>query len=547
MLEQKETDLALDRAASSRRLHDRVMAQLAEGSTVTENFSRIADAISETISFDGIAGWLDGQFTCRGITPSREEFMALVPFLNTTTSGQIFATDCLSRRFPKAADYADRVSGLLALPVSRTPRDFIVLFRQELAKSVTWAGNPEKPVEAGPNGVRLTPRKSFEAWKEVVRNHSSPWSKSELETAESLRVTLLEVVLRMTDEAMRQREKAEQHQELLIAELNHRVRNILNLIQGLVGQSKLGVEDAAEMADIVGGRIAALSRAHDLITKENWSPASFTQLVLAEAEGYLMKDRERVTLEGSDAMLRPEAFSAVALVIHELTTNSAKYGALSNENGEVTVTTKRFDDGAFGFSWTEQGGPPVSAPGRRGFGSTIIERSIPHELKGEADISFEVSGLKAKFLLPSVHIEGFQDFHKEEKSVPDLSDLKPIDDGCMLLVEDSMIIAMDAEIMIRKAGARQVEVASSVDEALGLIEKVEFDAAVLDINLGRETSEQVAEKLLELNVPFVFATGYGALPALVEKFPGARVIQKPYQDSLFIEAVQSMFQHANEG
>ena len=102
------------------------------------------------------------------------------------------------------------------------------------------ARSTEKAVEAGPNGDRLTPRKSFEAWRETVEGRAEKWSRAEIEIAESLRVTLLEIILRLTDEAVTERARAQQQQELLIAELNHRVRNILNLIRGLINMLRGG-------------------------------------------------------------------------------------------------------------------------------------------------------------------------------------------------------------------------------------------------------------------------------------------------------------------
>ena len=110
---------------------------------------------------------------------------------------------------------------MLAIPISRSPRDYVVLFRSELIRSVRWAGDPHKPVEYGPNGPRLTPRESFAEWKEQVEGHSAPFTASELRVAETLRATLIEVVLRLADEASAERQQANKRQELLIAELNH--------------------------------------------------------------------------------------------------------------------------------------------------------------------------------------------------------------------------------------------------------------------------------------------------------------------------------------
>ena len=92
-------------------------------------------------------------------------------------------------------------AGLLSLPISRGPRDYIVLFRREQVQQVTWAGDPAKPAQPGPNGLRLTPRKSFAAWQQTVEGRSADWTQAELDLAETLRITLLEVILRLTDAA----------------------------------------------------------------------------------------------------------------------------------------------------------------------------------------------------------------------------------------------------------------------------------------------------------------------------------------------------------
>ena len=136
----------------------------------------------------------------------------------------MFVTDHLIGGYPEAEGFLDRAAGLMAMPISRTPRDYLVMFRREVAQSVLWAGNPEKPAELGPNGIRLTPRKSFTAWRETVRGRCAPWLPGERRAAETLRVTLLEVVLKMSDAMNESRKKADEQQELLIAELNHRVR-----------------------------------------------------------------------------------------------------------------------------------------------------------------------------------------------------------------------------------------------------------------------------------------------------------------------------------
>ncbi len=542
VLDQMETDREQEISVQSKILHDQVMSQLAEGSTISENFEEVVAAVQQVVPFDGVIGWLDGEYRSQGQVPTKEEFLALLPFLNTTTSGQVYSTNCIVNHFPGADVFSARAVGLLALPVSRTPRDYIILFRQEIAKSVTWAGNPEKPAQLGPNGVRLTPRKSFDAWQEVVRNHCADWTTSEVQTAEALRVTLLEVVLRMSDANLKERSRAQEHQELLIAELNHRVRNILNLIKGLVSQSGENAKDVASYTKVIGGRVHALARAHDQITKENWTPASFHELIYTEADAYVNRKKRRLVIEGTDALIAPTAFTTLSLVIHELMTNSMKYGALCDSSGSIKVNVHQEIDGALRFVWQETGGPPVKAPKRRGFGSTVIERSIPFELQGTAEVFFELTGLRAEFIVPANHVAEFNSRTNLETIQPEQRDDVTFDITSVLIVEDNMIIALDAELILENLGVNMVTICSSVSQASRHLEVESVDFALLDVNLGNETSEKIADFLVENKIPFAFATGYGETKELSQRYPSVPVIQKPFDKTQVTRALSQLFQ-----
>ncbi len=541
ILDQREGDEERADQAEARILHDQLMTQLAEGGSIGESLDTILTNIKPVIPFDGAIGWVDGEFTAVGQTPTREEFMGMVKFLNTTAVSRIYAHDNLISAYPKAESFADRTAGIMVLPVSRTPRDYIVLCRQEIANMVNWAGNPEKPVTVGQNGTRLTPRKSFEAWQQIVRNTSSPWTPGERRAAESLRITLLEVVLRMSDAALKERAKAQESQELLIAELNHRVRNILNLIRGLINQSKDDAHSVEEFTEIVGGRVQALARAHDQITKENWSPASAQELIETEAAAYLNAKKSRLFISGPDALLAPNAFTTLSLVMHELMTNSMKYGALIDRRGSVEIEMIKHEDNALEIKWREVGGPPIQTPPtRKGFGTTIIERSIPFELNGEADISFKMSGVEARFIIPPAYVSSFED--REQTIKPDVIEQKSEAtlSGHVLVVEDNVIIAMDAEDIVSELGASSVSVASDVISAIDAISKSPIRFALLDVNLGAETSEPVAAVLAEKGIPFAFATGYGTSTDITDRFKDAPIIQKPYDKASVENALANM-------
>ena len=530
VLDQREGDEERADQDRAQALHDSLMSQLAEGGTIAENLEIVMAGIETVIAFDGAIGWIDGQYTSIGHTPNREEFVGVARFLNTTAASRIFETSNLLSLYPEAEAFADRTAGIMVLPVSRTPRDYIVLCRREVANMVNWAGDPTKAVTAGKHGTRLTPRKSFEAWQEVVRNTSSPWTKGERRAAEALRVTLLEVVLRMSDASMRERVRAQESQEILIAELNHRVRNILNLIKGLINQSKGDATSIAEFTTVVGGRIHALALAHDQITKENWSPASAQELIETEAKAYLDSKQDRVNISGPDALLVPTAFTTLSLVMHELMTNSMKYGALCDSRGTIDVTLIEQGDGSLEIIWQERGGPPITTPPtRKGFGTTIIERSIPFELEGTAEVSYTPTGLEAKFTIPSAFVSEYNNNKvKSSEQAPIQEVAKSKLSGDVLVVEDNIIIAMDAEDFMQSLGAASVSMASNAASAIEAITETAFSFALLDVNLGSETSEPIAMLLAEKGVPFAFATGYGDATDVTKRFPEAPVIQKPY-------------------
>jgi light-regulated signal transduction histidine kinase (bacteriophytochrome)/CheY-like chemotaxis protein len=530
---EREADVAYETRAH--QIQERMMEVAATHPHSSGAIVDFIDDYRKMIACDGAAFWSDGRITLSGETPTEDEVIDLIRFINRTSPGRICASAEIAKVYAAGESFRDRAAGFLAIPISRTPRDCLIFFRRELLRSVKWAGDPNKSYTSGPLGARLTPRKSFEVWQDIVRGQSAPWTSADLRIAEGLRVTLLEVILQLADLAARERRTAQERQELMIAELNHRVRNILSLVRGLVAQSKDTAGSVEDFAAVLGGRIQALARAHDQITNLNWAPVALRSLVESEAGAYLGSRAGRIHMGGPDVALDPKAFASLALVVHEMMTNSAKYGALADSTGEVEVVWNLDQSSSLVIEWKESGGPPVQPPSRRGFGTTIIERSIPFDLSGEAELRFKLLGVQARFVIPANYVEmvvptsGAARVETQKPAPARLS-------GTALIVEDNLIIAMSAEVILLELGARHVETAASVTEALKSIERVTPSFALLDLNLGSENSIAVGKKLMELKVPFVFATGYGERAPIPPELGSVPVIQKPYVRDL-IEAM----------
>ena len=545
-LESRERRLIAEYERRARDISDQLLGAVASDETLLNDPDWLSDILTSAIPADGVGIWINGNYAFSGSTPPTEDFRRIVRALNGLAAGRVYTTDHIGSLIDGAGAFSSSAAGLLAIPISRSPRDYVVLFRSELKQSVRWAGDPHKPTEFGPNGPRLTPRESFAEWQETVEGHAQPFAAAEIRVAETLRATLIEVVLRLADEAAAERRQSTARQEMLIAELNHRVRNILGVIRGLIRQSQPESEEVKDFVKLVDGRIHALARAHNQITDDHWGPAPLAAMIDAEAAAFAATRESAIISKGAPVLLNPQAYSTMALVIHELVTNSTKYGSLSGD-GEVQIDWSRDHAGDLVLVWQEVGGPPVSPPKRKGFGTTIVNRSVPYDLGGRASIDYAADGVRAEFVIPARHVSEPKSYGGPEIRIPRpaVSSQHPINPALLemksvLLVEDSLIIALDAEDILNRFGAA-VSTASTPEAAHNILDQDRVDFAILDINLGDQTSFGVADRLAELGIPFFFASGYGEQASLPMDHRSMSVVQKPYTTHNIAKAIDDLF------
>ncbi len=202
-----------------------------------------------------------------------------------------------------------------------------------------------------------------------------------------------------------ERKASDRRQKLLIDELNHRVKNTLATVQSLASQTARNAPTPAAFREGFEGRLIALSKAHDQLTVHHWENADLRGLLSGSLAPYTGSGPARVVLRGEDVMLRPRAVLTLAMVFHELTTNAAKYGALSVPSGRIEIRWQAVSGDDAGrpllrIDWIEQGGPAVTEPQRRGFGSKLIAGSIAVEHGGGARLAFEPTGLRCEIIIP---------------------------------------------------------------------------------------------------------------------------------------------------
>ena len=203
------------------------------------------------------------------------------------------------------------------------------------------------------------------------------------------------------------RKENEQHLRLLMRELTHRSKNLLAVIQAMARQTARHAVSIDGFVEIFSARLQALSKSHDLLVQESWYGASLTDMVRSQLGHHLDRENSQFTIDGPNLFLKPEAAQNIGLAIHELSTNAAKYGALSVPTGHVDISWARRTPeagGGFELAWRERGGPPVTKPAGRGFGSLVIERNLARALDGTVELDFASSGLVCTVSVPENHL-----------------------------------------------------------------------------------------------------------------------------------------------
>jgi two-component sensor histidine kinase/CheY-like chemotaxis protein len=317
------------------------------------------------------------------------------------------------------------------------------------------------------------------------------------------------------------RKQAEERQLLLAREVDHRARNALAIVQAIVRLTRANSQEGYIAA--VEGRIHALAQAHTLLSESRWQGADIEHIVSEELAPYRSGDSSRVTIAGPPVMLAPEKAQNVALAVHELATNSAKYGALSVAKGCLQVEWGVIRN-AVALHWIESGGPQVIAPTSQGFGTKIMNASIKHQIGGNVAWDWRPTGLHCSLQIPL----GEEEQPAQNGGAGGERNLVQLPTGAMrrvLLAEDEAIIGMMMREFLTECGLFVVGPCCTVNEAIAAANG-EFDCAILDLNLGGHSVYPVAEMLTARGVPLAFVTGYDR-ESVDPRFNGVPVLQKP--------------------
>ena len=322
-----------------------------------------------------------------------------------------------------------------------------------------------------------------------------------------------------------ERKRAEEHRMLLAEEVDHRARNVVAVIQAIMRLTRSDSID--EYIATLDGRIGALSTAHKLLATSRWEGADLGRLVDEELAPYRGHDGERIEVTGPAVLLPSNIAQTIALALHELVTNAAKYGALSVESGRIKINWDT-DQRQLSLRWSEFGGPPIKPPSRGGYGTRVIKGGIEGQLGGKANFDWQTVGLTCTLLVPyqgdacvgEHKLDDIESKHGngENKAAKQL----------ILLVEDEPMISMMLEDILTENGERVDGPYCEFKDALTAAANNDIKAGILDVNLGGIGVYPIADMLIRRNIPFVFVTGY-ADETIKPRYHHIPVLQKPVE------------------
>jgi PAS domain S-box-containing protein len=329
------------------------------------------------------------------------------------------------------------------------------------------------------------------------------------------------------------RKRAEERQVLLAREVDHRAKNTLAVVLSVLRLTR--APTTKDFIATVEGRVHALAATHNLLSATRWEGADLGKIVEEEMAPYQANHRQRVITGGPAVVLLPATAQAVALALHELATNAAKYGALSTETGTLAVTWRAEGD-ALVLDWTETGGPPTAEPARLGFGLTIVRSSIEAQFRGGVSYEWRREGLRCTLSIPAAQIAAPPAAAEAPVAVPaDNGTRRSLADMRLLVVEDELLVSMLIQEILGELGATVAGPYARLSDGLAAAKAEGFDGAILDLNLAGESADPLADFLLARGVPFVFITGYQR-ESIDRRYANVPVLQKPI-DAAALEGV----------
>ncbi|HEV7284234.1 MAG TPA: histidine kinase dimerization/phosphoacceptor domain -containing protein [Kaistia sp.] len=394
---------------------DDFLSNLARADSIEQALLDGVDLVGALLPADGAAVSFRGEARRSGHAPAADQVRDLAEWLLRCSPSAPYVTDSLGRQYAPAQSYSARASGLVATVISRYEPLVLMWFRAEQIETINWAGNPHKPVEPGEELGSLTPRKSFEAWKETVRRRSRPWSTAEIEAARRLgraifdlrQQKMLQDLNLQLRQALSDKEALIAQKDLLMQEVNHRVQNSLQLVTSMLQTQARQIPDAEMRAHFeeASHRIVAVSSVHQRLWRsDHIRHIDFGAYLEELCDGLIATWGNAwmgyIEVDAPPVLIPTDRAVVMALVVTELLTNAVKY-AYEGEPGPIHVTMREEGRKALRVTVRDDGVGTPTIEAKGGLGSRLT-RSLVEQLGGELEREARSTGTSVTFTAPVI-------------------------------------------------------------------------------------------------------------------------------------------------
>ncbi|MDC7996510.1 HWE histidine kinase domain-containing protein [Gilvibacter sediminis] len=496
---------------------------------IEEFWSQQAPNLKEIIPCDGVAYLTKDFVLSHGNCPETDMIKDLVAQYSDQQREIFYSSKLNIDSCPS--------KGLLGMSIvqGNTPVT-ILFFRDAASKQVSWAGNPEKDLVYEKEGVRLHPRSSFLEYQKEHQDQADEWTSTDLLIAEKALETFKRF---LSSKIEQQRLMVTENERLkvLVKELNHRVRNILALVQSITRQTASNEKSVESYIEALEKRITSLANANNMLTESSFSKINLRLLIQQELKPFVGSTIS-ISLEGDDIDISSSVAPIIVLVIHELVTNSNKHGSLSVSYGKLFIKWY-IENEDLVVEWREQDGPNVTPPKTHGFGMSIIENALEYEFDANTKVDFKETGLEVNYRIPLKMISRDDSKNFVAKQMEEKAKILSKKEFSVLVVEDDFINAKQLKTSIEKKVKARVTICPRASAGLKALRNDTFDFALLDVNLKNENSLEVALECKIQGVPFYYLTGYGDRLLENSMFPTAPVFSKPISEDELLTLIKT--------
>ena len=342
----------------------------------------------------------------------------------------------------------------------------------------------------------------------------------------------------------------ERQYELIARELDHRVKNLLATVVSMSRMMGSQSNSIEEFKELFQARMQSLANTHGLLSKAKWQGATLRDLIEAETSPFEDQDDNNIECTGPHIVLEPHAAQCLSMAFHELTTNAAKYGALSTQKGRLSIDWEVKEEEnlpQLQVSWIETGGPKPKEPRETGFGSQVVNELLVNQLNAEVETEFAGEGFRCSIQIPAKENVARSSYEK-----PDLAEdvgvgvkrttpvANVLEGLTILVVDDEWFVSAAVAEALTQAGATVPEPAASLEQAESLIAQESADFAVLDYNIAGRPITPIARQLRQQGVPCLVVSGYGSGLKLPKDLSDVKIVAKPVREDRLISIIEEI-------